>query len=706
MKLTTCFLARSEAQYVRRLTFIALYLGLVLPSSGGPTPAVELRTVAAIRQLTVEQTRQKIPVHLQGVVTFFDERLYSHFIQDDTAGIYLQFPTNVGPPALSPGQLVEVTGTCSPGEYAPVVVVDHVQAVGQAPLPAAKVGTYERLASGVEDSQFVEITGIVRSTRLLEDSQYHLIEIATGGGRLLVYARELPVKQPEDLLDSTVLARGVCSTLFNHKRQLFAIRLMVPRPQDLEIKIPAPKEPFSTTARPIGSLLQFAPQETYGHRVKVVGTAIYCGPGQDLFLQDGEQGVEVQTQQRTPLQLGDRVEVLGFVSQGVYTPLLQDAIYRKISSGRPPAPAVLTPDEALKGNHDCRLIQVTARVLDRALHGAERYLILQDGGFIFHAYLNPSESQDAFAGLENGSRVAVTGVCQIDPGEWAAGEAWRAKAFSIKLRSTADVVVLQAPPWWTLSRVLWMAGALGLMALAAFGWVAVLRRQVAERTRQLEIQIQQRQRAERQREIEQERSRVAHDLHDDLGAGLTEVNMLSSLVKSPTTSADEKQRYLDDLTETARRMVTSLDEIVWAVNPRNDTISSLASYFGSYAQRLLDLAGVSCGLDIAEELPEHPLDPKFRQEVFFAFKEALTNVVRHARATRVWLRISVREQCLVVEVADDGQGFNLAEPRAGSDGLANMKERLRALGGRCEIISNANEGTTVRLSVPLTEGLL
>ena len=96
---------------------------------------------------------------------------------------------------------------------------------------------------------------------------------------------------------------------------------------------------------------------------------------------------------------------------------------------------------------------------------------------------------------------------------------------------------------------------------------------------------------------------MAHDLHDDLGSGLTEVNMLSSLVKSDATSTQEKQRYLDDLTETARRMVTSLDEIVWAINPRNDTIASLASYFGSYAQRLLDLAGVACGLDIAEELP-------------------------------------------------------------------------------------------------------
>jgi signal transduction histidine kinase len=251
-----------------------------------------------------------------------------------------------------------------------------------------------------------------------------------------------------------------------------------------------------------------------------------------------------------------------------------------------------------------------------------------------------------------------------------------------------------------------MAGALGLMAMAAFSWVAVLRRQVAERSLQLEIQIQERQRAERRREIEQERARVAHDLHDDLGAGLTEVNMLSTLAKSPATSADEKQHYLDNLTETARRMVTSLDEIVWAVNPRNDTIASLASYFGSYAQRLLDLAGVACGLDIAEDLPEHPLDPKFRQEIFFAFKEALTNVVRHAHATQVWLRISVHEHRLIVEVADNGRGFNLSTPPAGSDGIVNMKERLKSLGGECQITSDTQKGTTVCFRAPLPKSYL
>ncbi|HEY2081259.1 MAG TPA: ATP-binding protein [Verrucomicrobiae bacterium] len=666
----------------------------------------ELRTVAAIRGLTAEQTQQKLPVRLRGVVTFFDESLFSRFIQDETAGIYLQFPANVGPPQLVPGQVVEVTGTGSPGEYAPVVVVDTVKVVGEMPLPKAKPVTYQQLASGVDDSQFVEISGIVRSVRPLENSLYHQIEITTGGGRLLIFAKELPVQRAEELLDSTVRVRGVCSTQFNHQRQLFAIRLMVPRPDDLQIEIPATRDPFAIAAQPIASLLQFAPQATYGHRVKVIGTVIYFEPGSVMFLQDGEHGVQVQTKEREPLQLGDKIEVLGFISQGDYTPLLQDGIYRKISSDPPPVPTPVTPDEALTGKYDCQLIQVPARLIDRSVHGSENYLLLQQSNFIFQASIKQLNGLDILSEIENGSYVKVTGVCRIEPGEWQAGDNWRAKSFSIQLRSPNDVAVVLAPPWWTLKKLLWIVGALVFVALAAFVWVVVLRRRVVERTRELEVQIQKRQLAERTREIEQERARVAHDLHDDLGSGLTEVNMLTTLVRSPATSTDEKQRYLGELTETARRMVTSLDEIVWAVNPRNDTIASLASYFGSYAQRLLDLASISCGLDIANDLPEYPLDPKYRQELFFAFKEALTNVVRHSGATQVWLRISVHDDCLIVEVADDGHGFDPKNRRAGEDGIANMKERLQALDGSCEITSSPKEGTTVSLRASLPRRLL
>ncbi|PWU14027.1 MAG: hypothetical protein C5B50_18035 [Verrucomicrobia bacterium] len=679
----------------------AVCLFLALKSVGWA--ADEIRTVAEIRALSPEQARQKFPVHLQAVVTFYSEPLYSYFAQDATAGIYLRFEPGVTPPHLEAGQNVEVTGTASPGEFAPVVSVGRVTLTGQGEMPRAKTVSYEQLASGVEDSQFVEIGGVVRSLRKLPATEFYEIEISTGSGRLLVFARDLPVAQPEELPDSAVRVRGVCSTQFNRQRQLFAIRLMVPRPGDLQVEVPAPKSPYDLPVRPIGSLLQFTPQQNLGHRVKVAGKVTYFAPGSTLYLQDEERGVQVQTKISEPLSLGDVVEVLGFVHQGDYTPMLQDAVYRKIKSDTPLSPARVTTDEALAGAFDSKLIQIPARLIDRTRHDNGEFLLLQESNVIFQANLKGESKENSFAGIENGSLVQVTGVCRIEPGEWSAGTDWRAKSFTVLLRSPSDVALLKSPPWWTLGKVLWFAGALAFVTLAAFGWVGVLHRQVAERTRELEDQSQKRQVAERRREIEQERARVAHDLHDELGARLTEVNMLTSLVKSPTTSTAEKERYLDDLGETSRQMVTSLDEIVWAVNPRNDTITSLASYFGSYAQRLLDLASIACGLDFAEDLPERRLDPKFRQEVFFAFKEALNNVVRHARARRVWVRIYVRDENLVVEIADDGQGMDAGALHAGNDGIANMKERMRAISGECEIASDAQQGTTVRFRARLPQ---
>ena len=686
-----------------RKTVLALCLAAVACLAKAQRAQDTLITVVAVRELPVAQAQRQPPVRLRGVVTFFDEALFSRFLQDETAGIYLQPSANM--PPLAPGMVVEIEGMANPGQYAPIVVPEKVTVVGRGPLPIPKPVTYDHLVSGKEDSQFVEIAGIVRSARRPEGSDYFLVEISTGGGRLTVYAKVLPTQDAADLVDATVRVRGVCATKFNHQRQLFAIRLLVPRAEDLAVVTPAPRDPFDRDARPLNSLLQFARDDARGHRVKAAGTVSYFEPGRRLYLQAGSQGIEVQTQERVLLQPGDQVEALGFVSQGEYTPFLEDAVVRKIAAGPPPAPESVEPELALKGKHDCRLIQVVGRVLDQAKKGAQRYLVLQEGDFIFHAYLPDGDGAKGLGSLANGSLVSVTGVCRIDPGEWQAGEDWRARGFRVELRSADDVTVLKTPPWWTLKRVLWMAGALGLLSLAALGWVAVLRRQVAERTRELGIQIQQRQAAERQRQIEQERARVAHDLHDDLGAGLTEISMLSSLVESPTTSSAEKARYMEELSATARRTVTSLDEIVWAVNPRNDTLASLASYFGAHAQRLLELASVSCGLEVGEDLPDYPLDPKFRQEFLLAFKEAITNVVRHAGATQVWLRIRVRDESLEVVVADNGRGLGTSASSPGADGLANMRERLRLLNGVCEIATGPEGGTTVILRAPLPKRL-
>src|SRR6185436_17849843 len=155
-----------------------------------------------------------------------------------------------------------------------------------------------------------EVRGIVRAS--YKEAGYQVIEIATGGGRLTAYARDLSLDQNKELLDSTVRVRGVCSTEFNRQRQLFAIRLLVPAASDFVIEKLSTTDPFAIPTQSIASLLQFTPQGTYGHRVKVAGTVIYHRLGTSLFIQDADQGLFIQSKQRTPLTIGDQVEVLGF----------------------------------------------------------------------------------------------------------------------------------------------------------------------------------------------------------------------------------------------------------------------------------------------------------------------------------------------------------------------------------------------------------
>lgn len=471
-------LGRRLIALIRRLPWRLCALCVVLAASS--TRGEKLDSAARIRTLTTEEAAKHHPVKLRAVVTFFDEALFSRFIQDDTAGIYLADSTNL-PTALTPGQLVEVEGRTDPGQYAPVIVTTKLRVVGQTNLPPAKRVNFEQLASGTQDSQFVEISGIVRAISFAENTKYFAVELTTGGGRIVAYLKKLPTTKSADLVDSTVRVRGVCSTRFTRQRQLFAIRLMVPRAEDMEIEIPAPPD-SNSRSRPVGSLLQFTPRGSFGHRVKVAGTVVYFDPGHVLYLEQDGQGLEVQTKQDTPLYIGDQVEVLGFPSQGEYTPMLQDATYQKTSSGPPPSPARITHDDALKGDYDCRLVQITATLVDRAQHSSAPYLILQRNDFIFHAYLGVFQGYEPFADLKNGSTLAVTGICRIEPGEWQAGEAWRAKSFKILLRSLDDVAVLAPAPWWSLQRVLWAAGVLGLITLAASFWVLVLRRKVNQQT--------------------------------------------------------------------------------------------------------------------------------------------------------------------------------------------------------------------------------
>ena len=466
---------------------LTLTLGLLcvaVPRSGLTAESQDkvLTTAAEVRNLSAADAAKHHPVKLHGVVTFYDDGLFSRFVQDQTAGIYLQDWTNL-PPLLA-GQEVAVEGVTGPGEYAPVVVPSSVKVIGDGQMPAAQPVSLEQLASGREDSQFVEFSGTVRSVQYDKDSGWYLMDFVKGGERFTVYARQLPVTQSQQLVDSTVKVRGVCSTMFNHQRQLFGIRLLVPQPDGVVIEKPAPTSPYDLPVQAISSLLQFAPDGKFGDRVKVNGTVVDYEPGNALFIENENAGLYCRTLQRDSLQPGDQVEVLGFPAKGDYTPILEDAIYRKIGTGAEPEADGVDVNQILTGSHDCRLVQLQAKVLDRVQRGLNQFLLLQSDGFTFQAYLPQRASNDDFAALQNGSDISVTGICLIERGNnWQAGENWRAASFHLLLRSPKDVTVLHPPSTWIWPDQPVIMVVLGTITLGALAWVAVLRMKMRQQAR-------------------------------------------------------------------------------------------------------------------------------------------------------------------------------------------------------------------------------
>ena len=156
--------------------------------------------------------------------------------------------------------------------------------------------------------------------------------------------------------------------------------------------------------------------------------------------------------------------------------------------------------------------------------------------------------------------------------------------------------------------------------------------------------------------------------------------------------------HLGQISDTARELTQAMDEIVWAVNPRQDTLDGLVSYICQFAQEYLTVAGIQCRLDVPDHLPPLRLTADVRHNLFLAVKEALNNIVKHAQAREVRLRLIQDAVSLTLVIEDDGRGFGNGRGSSG-EGLGNLASRLSAIGGRCSISSEPGCGTRVELSV-------
>jgi signal transduction histidine kinase len=208
----------------------------------------------------------------------------------------------------------------------------------------------------------------------------------------------------------------------------------------------------------------------------------------------------------------------------------------------------------------------------------------------------------------------------------------------------------------------------------------------------------------RQQAIERERSRIAKDIHDHLGANLTRISLLSQSAHDELSNTAQAAAQLDRIYDTSRELTRSMDEIVWAINPQHDTLDSMASYLGNFAQEYLVPLNIRCRLEAPLHLPHWPITAEARHNIFLAFKEALHNVVKHSGATEVSVFLTTDSTGFTLIVRDNGRGFDPSTVSArpgGGNGLKNMTQRLEKIGGRCEILSKPGAGTEIKFPVAI-----
>jgi signal transduction histidine kinase/ligand-binding sensor domain-containing protein len=239
--------------------------------------------------------------------------------------------------------------------------------------------------------------------------------------------------------------------------------------------------------------------------------------------------------------------------------------------------------------------------------------------------------------------------------------------------------------WWFLT------GA----ALVFTTTVFVVARYVS--LRRLRLQVQQ---LERENALQRERARIAHDIHDDIGARMTQISLLTELTQQALHNPVRAGEHVTQIANTTRLGMKALDEIVWAVNPRNDTLQDLLDYGGQYAVDFLGAAGIRCRVDFPGTPAPQNLPADVRHALLMVLKEALNNVVKHAQATEVWLRVRVEHGVLQWRVEDNGRGFAAAPDNALADGLRNMRSRLAEFGGNCLVESAPGAGTKIVFIVP------
>ena len=653
--------------------------GLLAQATPIAHPPIIYRNAVSILSLPYDLAAKGGLASVKGTVTFSNSA--GIVVQDNTGGIWIGFGTHPTR-AYAPGDLVSVTGSVRPGEYSPEILSSSIQLNGHHSLPPARTASFGQLISGQEDAQYVSIEGTIRTVSFSNDQPQVVgvsLSVALVGGRIDAIIPSQFASVARNLIDADVRIVGTVLNRKNDNRQTTGVILAVSDISGITVLKPGPKDLFGTPLVSIEGLMRYRSNTDYFHRVRLRGVLTYYELGTRLILQDGTQAIEAFTADSQPLQIGDRIEIVGFPAPESSGPVLEDAISRCLSHGTPLTPVRTGFQDTLSSKYRFSLVSIDMRLLSVIAEPTRTLFLLKDRNGFTTAELHSSvRVPNIFA---PGSLLRVSGINLLRM-EGGLNYLDSSVHSEILVRSLDDVSLISPASWWTQARLTYLASALGVLTLAF-----------------LLLLFYSQLKHWRMETILRDRKRLAHDIHDTLAQSFAGIGFQLQVIRKAVVNGDPNLMHHVETAQTLVRFSHKEARRSLDLQSSDDSLNTdLLSAMEACSRGLIE--SVPIKIEIHSSGSVRQLSQPVNAQLFRIGQEAISNAVRHGDPTRILINLEYGNDFVRLQVVDNGAGFIVRGDLLGF-GIRGMRTRASEINGNLDIESFPGAGTTVTATVPM-----